>query len=85
MKTRLKTLAGVAFAATLFTSISLLGADYVGLSEQSFDQPTDDARIMVRWWWFGPAATKPEIEREMTVMKEGGIGGAREPLRTTAV
>src|SRR5438270_844030 len=30
---------------------------------------------MVRWWWFGPSVTKPELEREMRVMKEGGIGG----------
>ena len=30
---------------------------------------------MVRWWWFGPAVTKPELEREMRVMKESGIGG----------
>ena len=30
---------------------------------------------MVRWWWFGPAVTKPELEREMRIMKEGGIGG----------
>src|SRR5215472_8227417 len=73
--TRLKSFAGVAFAATLFATVSLFAADDVGLSEQSFDQPPDDARIMVRWWWFGPAATKPEVEREMTVMKEGGIGG----------
>jgi hypothetical protein len=38
-------------------------------------KPPDDARIMMRWWWFGPAVTKPEIEREMRLMKEGGIGG----------
>ena len=31
--------------------------------------------MMVRWWWFGPAVTKPELEREMRSMKEGGIGG----------
>jgi hypothetical protein len=30
---------------------------------------------MMRWWWFGPAVTKAEIERELRVMKEGGIGG----------
>ncbi len=30
---------------------------------------------MVRWWWFGPSATKPELERELRAMKEGGIGG----------
>src|SRR6185369_631052 len=35
----------------------------------------DDARIMMRWWWFGPAVTKPELERELRLMKEGGIGG----------
>ena len=31
--------------------------------------------MMVRWWWFGPSVTKPELEREMRSMKEGGIGG----------
>ncbi len=30
---------------------------------------------MVRWWWFGPAAVQPELEREMRLMKEGGFGG----------
>ena len=30
---------------------------------------------MMRWWWFGPAVTKSELEREMRLMKEGGIGG----------
>lgn len=42
---------------------------------QSFVRPPEDAKIMMRWWWFGPAVTKPEIEREMRLMKEGGIGG----------
>lgn len=30
---------------------------------------------MVRWWWFGPSVTKPEILREMQEMKKGGFGG----------
>lgn len=30
---------------------------------------------MVRWWWFGPAVTKPEIKRELEQMKAAGIGG----------
>jgi hypothetical protein len=30
---------------------------------------------MMRWWWFGPAVTEVELEREMRRMKEGGIGG----------
>jgi hypothetical protein len=48
-----------------------------GITELSrlFDTPPDDARIMMRWWWFGPSVTKPQLEREMRLMKEGGIGG----------
>lgn len=48
-----------------------------GLAElqRAFQNPPDDARIMMRWWWFGPAVTKAEIEREMRLMKAGGIGG----------
>jgi hypothetical protein len=42
---------------------------------QSFLHPPDDARIMVRYWWFGPAVVKPELERELRSMKQGGIGG----------
>jgi alpha-L-rhamnosidase len=42
---------------------------------ERFLHPPDDARIMMRWWWFGPAATKPEITRELEEMKAAGIGG----------
>ena len=41
----------------------------------SFAHPPDDCRIMMRWWWFGPAVTKPEIQRELEQMKAAGIGG----------
>jgi len=37
--------------------------------------PPPDARPMMRWWWFGPAVEKPELEREILAMKAGGIGG----------
>jgi hypothetical protein len=30
---------------------------------------------MVRWWWFGPAVTTAELDREMHQMKDAGIGG----------
>lgn len=40
-----------------------------------FQTPPDDARIMMRWWWFGPAVTKAGIERELRQMKDAGIGG----------
>lgn len=43
--------------------------------EQTFQSPPNDARPMVRWWWFGPAVTKPEILREEEQMKAGGFGG----------
>ena len=49
-------------------------ADLAAL-KQSFLHPPDDARIMMRWWWFGSAVEKPELEREMRAMKDGGIGG----------
>ncbi len=42
---------------------------------RAFLRPPDDARIMMRWWWFGSGVTKPEIERELRVMKAAGIGG----------
>jgi hypothetical protein len=43
--------------------------------QRSFMSPPDDARIMMRWWWFGPAVDNAQLEREMRLMKEGGIGG----------
>jgi hypothetical protein len=33
------------------------------------------ARIMMRWWWFGPTITADEIDRELELMKDAGIGG----------
>ena len=42
---------------------------------QDFLRPPDDARPMVRWWWFGVAVQKPEILRELQQMKADGIGG----------
>jgi hypothetical protein len=50
-------------------------APAIGDLARQFANPPDDSRIMMRWWWFGPAVTKPELEREMKMMKEGGIGG----------
>ncbi len=43
--------------------------------EKTFQSPPSDARPMVRWWWFGPAVTRPEILREEHQMKAGGFGG----------
>ena len=43
--------------------------------EKAFANPPDDCRIMMRWWWFGPSVTKPELQRELEQMKAAGIGG----------
>ena len=54
-----------------------LAADPASIAElrRGFERPPDDARMMVRWWWFGPSVTHAQLEREMRLMKEGGIGG----------
>src|SRR5262249_21022213 len=43
--------------------------------QRLFQNPPDDSRIMMRWWWFGPSATRAEIDRELRAMKAGGLGG----------
>src|SRR6266498_5646047 len=68
----------IALIVLLLTfSAHLVSAKTVSVTDlhRAFQSPPDDARIMMRWWWFGPAVTKPELEREMRLMKEGGIGG----------
>ncbi len=60
--------------------VMLLGAVRLRAAEiddirSRFDQPPDNTRMMVRWWWFGPAVTKAGLEAEMKHMKEGGLGG----------
>lgn len=63
--------------ALLAAGCALLSAAPASIAElrRAFEHPPDDARILMRWWWFGPAVTKPELEREMRLMKDGGIGG----------
>jgi hypothetical protein len=42
---------------------------------QGFLNPPDNAKVMMRWWWFGPAVVKPELEKELETMHSAGIGG----------
>ncbi len=42
---------------------------------QVFDAPPDDARVMMRWWWFGPAVTPAGLDRDLQAMKDAGLGG----------
>jgi hypothetical protein len=52
-----------------------LAADKPSSLKQQFQSPPADARLMVRWWWFGTAVEKREILRELQQMKVDGIGG----------
>lgn len=54
---------------------SSLWAQSIDQLRQEFVTPPNDAKPMVRWWWFGPAVTKEEIAREIRQMQEGGFGG----------
>src|SRR6266498_3392469 len=64
----------IVFLVSLITSTPA-PAQTIHELQRGFERPPDDAKIMMRWWWFGPAVAKPELEREMRLMKEGGIGG----------
>jgi hypothetical protein len=49
--------------------------EHLARLERAFANPPDDCRIMMRWWWFGPAVSKSELRRELEQMKAAGIGG----------
>ena len=52
-----------------------LPAQTLDQARASFVTPPPDARIMMRWWWFGPAVDKAELEAELRTMQSMGIGG----------
>jgi hypothetical protein len=46
-----------------------------------FRDPPLGARPKTRWWWFGGAVTPEEVTRELTFMRDAGLGGAEiQPL-----
>src|SRR4030095_2712178 len=61
--------------ALMLVPVSSVSSAPIDDLQSSFLRPPGDTRIMMRWWWFGPAVTKTQLEREMIAMKEGGIGG----------
>lgn len=50
-------------------------SDEIARLHEAFAHPPDSSKIMMRWWWFGPSATKTELQRELEQMKAAGIGG----------
>ena len=88
--TRRKAIAAFAYA---WLALTLLGehgrarevmaeANDLATLEKAFEEPPDASRIMMRWWWFGPAVTNEELGRELQAMKDAGIGG--DALHTKA-
>jgi len=75
MNQKIRKAAIVCWALTCCCIAGLTQAQTITDLQHGFEHPPDDARIMMRWWWFGPAVTKSELEREMRLMKEAGIGG----------
>ncbi len=74
MSARRRMTCKVLIAAACLFGASRAVADVEQL-QKAFQTPPDDARMMARWWWFGPAVTKQGIEGELKAMKAGGFGG----------
>ena len=83
-----KRLLFVIFAALVGQSFSsvLLPTATPDALRRSFLSPPDDSRIVMRWWWFGPAVTDAELSRELEAMRAGGIGGVEvQPVYPVAL
>jgi hypothetical protein len=69
-------------AASAMLSLQVSGQQL----HQSFLNPPADVRPMMRWWWFGPSVTKPELKKELEAMHTAGIGGVEiQPVYPLAV
>lgn len=62
-------------AVLLAVSMPLNAQSPVQDLHQEFLTPPADARPLMRWWWFGPSVTKPELKKELETMSGAGIGG----------
>src|SRR4029453_18113514 len=65
-------------AAVLLAAVPLAAAqrgDPLADLRRVWEQPSPDARPMMRWWWFGPAVTPEGLDRELQAMRDAGLGG----------
>ena len=53
----------------------MTGAETIDDLRKGFLDPPVGSAPMMRWWWFGPAVDRGEIDRELTVMAGAGLGG----------
>ena len=53
------------------------GPELLGMDDlrSGFADPPRTASPLMRWWWFGPSVTRPELQRELTAMADAGLGG----------
>jgi hypothetical protein len=80
MTLKITTLAAAALLAIAPTT-RLSAQTSIETLRQTFLNPPNDAKPMMRWWWFGVAAEKPEILRELQQMKADNIGGVELALK----
>ena len=45
----------VIFALSGYGHVAFTQVDHVNQLQRAFERPPDDSRIMMHWWWFGPA------------------------------
>jgi hypothetical protein len=70
-----KPLPRVAFGLLLALLSPAFAAGSVAALQAGFAAPPPDTRPMLRWWWYGPAVVKSQLEQEMNLMKAGGFAG----------
>jgi hypothetical protein len=72
----------ILLAVTAILSLQVSGQQL----RQGFLNPSADARPIMRWWWFGPSVTKPELKKELETMRAAGMGGVEiQPVYPLAV
>jgi hypothetical protein len=69
-------LAAACLAVAPTTGLRSQAVPDVGRARAVFDNPPDDARPMMRWWWHGVASSPAQIRHDLEAMKAAGIGGA---------
>ncbi len=87
--TRRKLISGAGAAtlgSVLARSTTAQEASEIASLRRIFEQAPASARPMTRWWWFGGAISPEEITREMTFMRDAGLGGVEiQPVYPVAV
>jgi len=68
----LKSIVNTLFILSLFACNREINNDELF---NKFQHPDANARPMVRWWWNDDRLEAEEIKRELTVLKDAGIGG----------